>query len=744
MKFGCLLFTLLFTFFSFSSNCQQYAWNQIFSAPTQHYCGGQSVVTDNAGNVYTTGFYSGNIQLNSTTSLAGGGTEDIYVTKHDQNGNLLWIYNTYTSSNGAAIPTDIKLSPDGSIVIVGYFNTTAYTDFNPNGVSSNLTPGTYNDVFILKLTNGGAFSWVKKVGGFGEQDFANALEIDNSGFIYVVGRFSGIGNYNPDPLGTFTLNSNGAYDGFTLKLASNGSFEWVKQIGGPNEDDVRDVSINSNGNVIVTGLFTGNVDFDSGSGQNIINSNNSSQDIFIVEYSALGNQGNVATIGGSDSDRGYSLDADGQGNVYLSGIFTGNVNFNTNPSGTPVYLFSQFSSAFTLSINSAFGLNWANCFNSSNTVNPVAICVKSNKIYLTGSFIETVDFDPSASNYSLSASSGISDIYIVKMSTNGNFISAIELNSSLFINYPAQFDIDNSNSILLTGHIKGYLDIDPGPNLLNIYGDSYWTAYTLKLSNNCNNTFSVINPITCNPYTAPDGQIYAQSGTYTSNLVNAAGCDSVVTINLTIPQPTTATVDTLSCGTYTSPSGNVWTTNGTYLDTIQNALGCDSILTINLTINTIDTTITKNGNTLSANQQGASYQWYNCTTNSPISGATNQSFTANVPGWYAAMVTTNGCSEMTECIQVKKIIFPPPGGIAEVPFLNEEEIVVYPNPFQDYIKIEAGSLNITKITLYDLEGRKVIETNAQEMLNLEFLASGTYQLSIETDAVSQNFTIVKL
>jgi hypothetical protein len=82
-----------------------------------------------------------------------------------------------------------------------------------------------------------------------------------------------------------------------------------------------------------------------------------------------------------------------------------------------------------------------------------------------------------------------------------------------------------------------------------------------------------------------DGVTYKSSNnTATHVLTNAAGCDSVVTLDLTILASTSSSVDVSSPESYTSPSGKVWTQTGIYLDTIANAVGCDSVITFNLTI----------------------------------------------------------------------------------------------------------------------------------------------------------------
>ena len=68
------------------------------------------------------------------------------------------------------------------------------------------------------------------------------------------------------------------------------------------------------------------------------------------------------------------------------------------------------------------------------------------------------------------------------------------------------------------------------------------------------------------------------------------------------------------CDSYTSPSGKVWTTSGTYNDTVPNAAGCDSVMTFNLTIISVDNQVTKTKDTLSV-AIGDAYQWLDCEYN---------------------------------------------------------------------------------------------------------------------------------
>lgn len=114
-----------------------------------------------------------------------------------------------------------------------------------------------------------------------------------------------------------------------------------------------------------------------------------------------------------------------------------------------------------------------------------------------------------------------------------------------------------------------------GANQMSKSGSAYIFSCT---------TFSSIDATECNSYTAPSGTIFTTSGSHFDTIPNAVGCDSIITINLTINQNSNHTFSETACYTYTSPSGKVFTSSGTHMDTIPNAVGCDSIITIDLTI----------------------------------------------------------------------------------------------------------------------------------------------------------------
>jgi hypothetical protein len=98
-------------------------------------------------------------------------------------------------------------------------------------------------------------------------------------------------------------------------------------------------------------------------------------------------------------------------------------------------------------------------------------------------------------------------------------------------------------------------------------------------------TASTIERIACDTYLAPDSAIYSTSGTYTSIIQNAAGCDSTITLVLTVNNSSTSTQTATGVDSYTWPvNGQTYTQSGVYAAVIPNSKGCDSTITLNLSL----------------------------------------------------------------------------------------------------------------------------------------------------------------
>ncbi|MBN2610116.1 MAG: T9SS type A sorting domain-containing protein [Bacteroidales bacterium] len=253
-------------------------------------------------------------------------------------------------------------------------------------------------------------------------------------------------------------------------------------------------------------------------------------------------------------------------------------------------------------------------------------------------------------------------------------------------------------------------------------------------------TSSSITETTCGSYTAPDGQVHTTSGIKTAIIPNAVGCDSTIAINLTVLTSTSSSITETVCGSYTAPDGQVYTTSGIKTAIIPNAVGCDSTIAINLTINTVDTSVTQNGITLSANTTGATYQWLDCNNSlSIIPGETNQTFTPTQNGSYAVEVTQNNCVDTSACYVVTMV------GILENTF--ENEIIVFPNPTNGFVKINLNK-TFSELTVIitdesgKLTGQSTYKNTAMFEMNLD-VPSGIYLLTINAGDKKATIRLIK-
>jgi len=141
-----------------------------------------------------------------------------------------------------------------------------------------------------------------------------------------------------------------------------------------------------------------------------------------------------------------------------------------------------------------------------------------------------------------------------------------------------------------------------------------------------NSTAALVTETACESYTwSLNSMTYTTTGIYSAVLTNSVGCDSLVTLDLTINNATSSLTTETACSSFTwSANGTTYTASGVYTATLLNAEGCDSIATLDLTINTVsDLGVTLTDITLSADLSGASYQWLDCTNgNAQRGGAT--------------------------------------------------------------------------------------------------------------------------
>lgn len=251
--------------------------------------------------------------------------------------------------------------------------------------------------------------------------------------------------------------------------------------------------------------------------------------------------------------------------------------------------------------------------------------------------------------------------------------------------------------------------------------------YTIIVDPYCPITYGTLTATACNDYTAPSGMVLSSSGTYTDVIPNVYGCDSVISIDLTVNYDGVETLNETGCYTY-ALNGQTYTSSGTYTQQLQTVLGCDSTINLNLTINTVDTSVSVNAITLTANASGASYQWMKCGVGL-VTGETNQSFTPISNGSYAVIVTENGCSDTSACFPITSV------GIDDL--LTPEGVTVYPNPSNGAFTLELEAVVDVRITIYNGIGQVVYDQQhaGQQLIPIALEpVPGVYHVQLETSA----------
>ena len=226
-------------------------------------------------------------------------------------------------------------------------------------------------------------------------------------------------------------------------------------------------------------------------------------------------------------------------------------------------------------------------------------------------------------------------------------------------------------------------------------------------------------------------------------LKTTLGCDSTVTLDLTLKNSSSSTFTTSACDSFTWIDGNSYTedTNtATYI--LQNKQGCDSILTLNLTITNVNADVTKiDESTLQAQatDSGTSYQWLSCDNFEPIPGETNATFIADTSGEYAVDVTFNECVKRSECYILKST--------AGLNGLHSNlKIQLYPNPTTKNLTISLEGITVVDVIISDIHGKVILHKSGlinNDSINLSSLESGIYFAKIMTAEFNREVRIFK-
>ena len=232
------------------------------------------IAGNGSGNSYVTGSFTGTVTFGvgetNQTTLTSTGPANMFVAKYGTDGTLVWA--KQAEANGWVIAVD----GSGNSYITGVFAGTATFD------GTTLTSTGISDVFVAKYGTDGTLAWAKKAGGGAGAIYGSSrgIAVDGSGNSYVTGYF-----YDTATFGGTNLNSRGGNDIFVAKYGTDGTLAWAKQEGGTNNDYGDGIAIDGNGNIYVTGDFSGSITFD---GTTLTSTG--STDMFVAKYISGGGE----------------------------------------------------------------------------------------------------------------------------------------------------------------------------------------------------------------------------------------------------------------------------------------------------------------------------------------------------------------------------------------------------------------------------------------------------------------------
>jgi len=235
----------------------------------------------------------------------------------------------------------------------------------------------------------------------------------------------------------------------------------------------RDVAIDSSGNIVVAGTFTGTIDFGDGTPD----SSAGGDDAFVAKYDSAGSYVWHVSAGNQDDQNARSLAIDSSDNIYVCGSFLGNIDFGTN-----LVAGFQFRDAYIVKLNSAGTEVWAKDFGIDDEYNDdVNGCAVdgNDDLVAVGSFQRSISFDNGATTLNASGGDSDSDVFIAKFSADGTNVFSQRYGGTDF-NEALDVAIEpTTNEVAVAGWTDGPIDF--GQSLTN---DAGQRGYVVRLSSN--------------------------------------------------------------------------------------------------------------------------------------------------------------------------------------------------------------------------------------------------------------------
>lgn len=467
-------------------------WVKSFAPTTSNYVyttQTNSLVTDQAGNVYSCGVFSGTVDFDpgpGVFNLTAPSTRTPFVIQLDSAGNFGWC--VMVGDSGGMDASSLAITPAGHLYMSGGFSNA--NDFDPGpGVYTIQVSGGVRNSYVLKLDLNGNFIWARGFGSttmnYTQTAMCSADQFDN---VIITSSFNGTIDADPGPgvlnlVNTATNNQ----DVFIIKLDPSGNLAWARQLGSTSLEYSLAITTDQSGSVFTTGYFTNTLDFDPGVGTYNMTATSTSRDVFVVKLDAQGNFQWARKFGDIYMDLCVSFVTDANNNVILSGSFVGTVDFDP---GNGVYNLVNTGGPsrpdiFVVKLNNQGEFIWARNWAHYGCGHGFVITTdNSDAIYMTGNFKDTMDLDPGVATYNVIATtSGPTDFFILKLNSAGIFDWGVSSGGTAHA-YGYSIAVSKFYHVFTSGNFSGTIDFDPGSGVTNVACVGSYNMYLHKLGQN--------------------------------------------------------------------------------------------------------------------------------------------------------------------------------------------------------------------------------------------------------------------
>jgi hypothetical protein len=357
-----------------------------------------AIATDNDGNTYVAGVFSGGLDANGQYSASAEGhiyfghktiahttgVSAVFLVKYDANGNVVWLRDGGSSNNGLII-NDLSTDGSGNVYLTGHFNGNAHF-----GVTT-LSGGGF---FVIKFSGAdGLIVWAKQLTApdASADAWGQAVAAGYSGGTYITGYF-----YNPITLGSWTLTPGSrGYDWFVVYILSNGTIEYARKLETTDGWGTERATVDLGGNVYKTGYFLGSANF----GATTLTGDPSLPTAFVAIFDLGGSVRGAVQSSSANLAQPMAIAANAATSAFVTGAYAGPIRFGYNdlPAGATSTNENMFTVKFegtTVPPTITTGPLPASAFCAGSAV---SIPVKTSGYFITGTVFTAQLSDASGS-----------------------------------------------------------------------------------------------------------------------------------------------------------------------------------------------------------------------------------------------------------------------------------------------------------------------------------------------------------